>query len=124
MNVIIIIGGTERLFKYSLAILKSMNFSKIVSYAYRDLTPSKECSVYTRLGFSFIGFTRPGLFYYVRNNIKTEYSFIKAGIHTRQEMQLFKLREKGLDVSSTRSLQDFQIYRVFDSGNLKFEYRL
>jgi hypothetical protein len=82
-------------------------------------------SVYFRLGFSFEGFTQPGLFYYLRHSVKTPNGqIIKEGVYSRLKFQAHKAKEMGFTSSSCAELSSYGICRVFDSGNLKFKYVL
>jgi hypothetical protein len=115
----IILGGSEKLLKFAVSSLRP---TRIVSYAYRDITPNPDKCVYKRLGFRFEGFTAPGLSFYVYKSQHIKDSeILKTGVYSRQRFQTHKLEklfgEKGLTSSD---LKDKSIFRVFDSGNLKF----
>lgn len=121
----IVIGGSKRLFSHAIQILKSKHAESVVSFAYRDLTPDPLKSVYFRLGFSFEGFTQPGLFYYLRHSVKTPNGqTVKEGVYSRLKFQAHKAKEMGFTSSSFAELSSYGICRVFDSGNLKFKYNL
>lgn len=120
-----IVGGSQKLFKNALKQLEG--FKTIVSYAYRDITPFPEDSVYTILGFNFDGFTTPGLYYYIFRQLTTPNGkILKRGIYSRQKFQTFKLHKNfGYPEDFTSSnLKDIGIYRLFNSGNLKFTYNI
>lgn len=119
-----LIGGSSKLFKHALPILKSLGVKQLISYAYRDFTPDPNNSVYTRLGFNFIGFTNPGLSYYANSavtfpNGKT----LPAGVYSRQKFMAATVKSE-YGCTSTSDLKTLGLYRVFDSGNLKFSYML
>ena len=115
----IVVGGFEKLLKNS---VKLLDTKKIISYAYRDITPDYRDSVYYKAGFTFDGYTIPSLFYYVRHNLVTPNgTILKEGVYSRIKFQKFKLFK---DFGFTKELKDYQIYKVYDSGNLKFHLDL
>ena len=118
-----VVGGTERLFSHVKTYLKSKEVSVIVSYAYRDITPNPDNSVYKRLGFKFEGFTDPGLKFYVRSKLDLEGTVLNPGIYSRHRFMSYKL-PKNWEGSTKDKLFNHRIYRLFDSGNLKFSYQL
>ena len=59
-----VVGGFSKLLKHSVARLKELGYSKIITFAYRDWTPNYEDSVYFKNGFKFIHYGQPSLSYF------------------------------------------------------------
>ena len=120
-----VIGGSEKLFKHALPFLRQAGFKTIISYAYRDLTPDPDDSVYSRLGFTFKGFTEPGMSFYVQKKFTCpDGSTISEGVYSRNFFQNQKMLGRGYTSFTQSDLKSLGVYRVFDSGNLRFEYLL
>ena len=111
----LVIGGFQKLLKN---MIRQLNPAKIISYAYRDITPDYKDSVYFKAGFTFDGYTNPGLFFYVKKDFTTPNgTFLKEGVYSRIKFQSHKLFK---DFGFTEPLKSYGIYKVYDSGNLKF----
>jgi hypothetical protein len=122
-----ILGGTHKLFKFAEKTIRESNkYSSIVSFAYRDLTPDPEHSVYSRLGFDFIEYTVPSLFFYMSKPFTTPNgTYLPTGVYSRQKFQTHKLyRDFGLVDFHAGDLKSIGLYHLYDSGNLKFKYLL
>jgi hypothetical protein len=102
-----VVGGASRLFKY---FIKTYNPTEITTYADRSFSQGK---LYETLGFDFIGKTEPN-YYYVIDGIK----------HHRFNYRKDKLIKQGFDPNKTEHqiMLERKIYRIYDSGNLKFIY--
>jgi hypothetical protein len=100
-----VIGGASRLFKY---FIKTYNPTEITTYADRSFSQGK---LYETLGFNFIGKTEPNYYYVVDGIRKHRFNYRKD-----------KLIKDGFDPNKTEHqiMLDRKIYRIFDSGNLKF----
>jgi len=101
-----VVGGASKLFKY---FLKNYNLSEIITYA--DRTHSKG-KLYEMLGFTYIGKTQPN-YYYIINGIR------KHRFNFRKDL----LVKQGFDKNKTEHqiMIDRKIYRIYDSGNLKYK---
>ena len=102
-----VIGGASRLFKY---FIKNYNPTEITTYADRSFSQGK---LYKTLGFEFIGKTEPN-YYYIVDGIR----------HHRFNYRKDILIKQGFDPNKTEHqiMLDRKIYRIYDSGNLKFIY--
>jgi len=104
-----VLGAASKLFKY---FLKNFNPEEITTYADRTFSQGK---LYKLLGFELIGKTQPNYFYIIDGIRKHRFNFRKD-----------VLVKNGFDGSKTEHqiMLDRGIYRVFDSGNLKFKMDL
>jgi very-short-patch-repair endonuclease len=101
-----IIGGASKLFKY---FIKNYNSSEITTYADRSISQGK---LYETLGFEFVCKTQPN-YYYIVDGIRY-YRF-----NFRKDI----LVKQGFDSNKTEHqiMIDRKIYRLYDSGNLKYK---
>jgi len=100
-----VIGGASRLFKYATMVY---NFKEVISYADRSWSNG---GLYWALGFKLIKETEPN-YYYVQNGIReNRFKYRKA-----------ELIKEGFDSNKTEKeiMFDREIYRIYDSGSLKF----
>ena len=102
-----IIGGASKLFKY---FIKNYNPEEITTYADRSISQGQ---LYKTLGFTFNGKTEPN-YYYIIDGIR----------HHRFNFRKDKLVKEGFDSNKTEHeiMLDRNIYRIYDSGNLKYNY--
>ena len=102
-----IVGGASKLFKY---FINKYNPNEITTYADRSFSQG---NLYKQLGFEFIGKTEPN-YYYIIDGIK----------HHRFNFRKDKLIKEGYDKNKTEHeiMLERKIYRIYDSGNLKFIY--
>ena len=102
-----VIGGASKLFKY---FINNYKPSEITTYADRSISQGK---LYNTLGFKFIGKTKPNYYYVINRNRHHRFSF-------RKDI----LIKKGYDQNKTEHqiMLERKIYRLYDSGNLKFIY--
>ncbi|MCK9415670.1 hypothetical protein M0Q97_03305 [Candidatus Dojkabacteria bacterium] len=103
-----VVGGASKLFKY---FIKNYNPTEITTYADRSFSQGK---LYETLGFDFIEKTDPN-YYYIIDGIR----------HHRFNFRKDKLIKDGFDPNKTEHqiMLDRKLYRIFDSGNLKFVYK-
>ena len=102
-----VIGGASKLFKY---FIKKYNPNEITTYADRSISQGK---LYETLGFKSQGKTEPN-YYYIIDGIR----------HHRFNFRKDILVKEGYDVNKTEHqiMIDRKIFRIFDSGNLKYNY--
>jgi len=102
-----IIGGVDKLWKY---FTNNYNPTEVITYANRCYSNG---NLYKQLGFKFIGKTDPNYYYVINNNRKYRFSF-------RKEI----LIKEGFDPNKTEHeiMLERKVYRIYDSGNLKFIY--
>ncbi len=103
-----VVGGASRLFKYFLEKYKP---TEVVSYADRSWSDG---SLYYKLGFNFIHKTGVNYYYIVDGIRKHRFGF-------RKDI----LIKEGFDSSKTEHqiMLDRGIYRIYDSGTMKFIYK-
>lgn len=103
-----VIGGASRLFSY---FVKNYNPIEVTSYADRSWSQGE---LYKKLGFEFISKTEPN-YYYVINGVR-RYRFL-----FRKDV----LIKQGYDPNKTEHeiMLERKIYRIHDSGNLKFVFK-
>jgi hypothetical protein len=104
-----IVGGASKLFKH---FIKNYNPTEITTYADRSVSQGK---LYETLGFEFIGKTDPN-YYYIINGVK----------YHRFNFRKDLLVKQGYDKNKTEHeiMLERKIYRLYDSGNLKYIYKL
>src|SRR5574344_1824490 len=104
-----VVGGASRLFKH---FIKTYNPTEITTYADRSFSQGK---LYDALGFEFVSKTEPNYYYVVDGIRKHRFNYRKD-----------KLIKDGFDQNKTEHqiMLDRKIYRIYDSGNLKFKYNL
>ena len=102
-----VIGGASKLFKY---FIKNYNPNEIITYADRSHSNG---NLYYKLGFNFLTYTQPN-YYYIIDNIR----------HYRFNYRKDKLIKLGYNKNKTEHeiMIERKIYRIYDSGNLKFIY--
>ena len=105
LNTDVVDGGNE-LFKY---FVRNYNPKKITTYADRSWNQD---NLYEQLGFKYEGKTDPN-YYYIIDGIR----------HHRFNFRKDILVKEGYDTSLTEHqiMLNRKIYRIFDSGNLKFK---
>jgi hypothetical protein len=103
-----IIGGASKLFKY---FVKNYNPQEITTYADRSFSQGK---LYEKLGFKFIKNTQPNYYYVIGRKRYHRFNFRKD-----------RLVKEGYDPNKTEHeiMLERKIYRIYDSGNLKFIYK-
>ena len=103
-----VIGGASRLFKYFINQYKPI---EVISYADRSWSSG---DLYEKLEFKLIHKTKPN-YYYIIGGIR------KYRFNYRKDI----LIKEGFDPNKTEHeiMLDRKIYRIYDSGNLKFIYK-
>jgi hypothetical protein len=102
-----VIGGASKLFKY---FINNYKPKEITTYADRSFSQGK---LYETLGFNFIEKTKPN-YYYIIDGVR----------HHRFNFRKDRLIKEGFDPNRTEHeiMLERKIYRIYDSGNLKFNY--
>jgi hypothetical protein len=104
-----VIGGASKLFKY---FLRNFNPIEIVSYADRSYSNG---NLYNQLGFELEHITTPNYHYVVNDIRKYRYGF-------RKDI----LVKEGYDPNKSEHeiMLERKIYRIYNSGNYKFIYKI
>jgi hypothetical protein len=102
-----VVGGANKLFKY---FKENYNPKFITTYADRSWSTG---GLYYQLGLKFKGKTQPN-YYYIIDGVR----------HHRFGFRKDVLVKEGYDANKTEHdiMLDRGIYRIYDSGNLKFEF--
>jgi len=105
-----VVGGIEKLFKY---FLKTKKPKKIITYSNRRFYSGE---VYKRLGFSFVGETKPNYFYSHKKSYERLHRF---------QFRKDRLIKEGYNPNKTEEEIMFErgYYKLYDCGSLKFEYK-
>jgi len=103
---LIVVGGASRLFKY---FLNNYNPIKITTYADKSWSTG---NMYEKLGFNLISQTKPNYYYIIDGLRKYRFNYRKD-----------KLIKNGSDPNKTEHeiMLEKNIYRIYDSGSLKYE---
>ena len=103
-----VIGAANKLYKFFTV---RYNPSKIITYADRSWSMDNGNALYDHLGFEMLGTSRPGYHYIVGDKRRNRFSYRKN-----------KLVEQGYDKtkSERKIMTDRGIYRIYNSGNLKY----
>jgi len=104
-----VVGGANKLFKH---FVRNFQPKEITTYA--DMSWSNG-NLYEQLGFEYQGKTKPN-YYYIIDGIR----------HYRFNYRKDKLMKEGYSKEKTEKqiMLDRGIYRIYDSGNLKFIYNI
>lgn len=111
----IVVGGAQKLIKNS---LKLLGISSLLTYAdlrFSSLNPEEV--VYTRLGFTYEGITKPN---YRWSNPETNQSFSR---NTMQKHKLQKFTSFNPDLSEAQILEAEGFVKQWDCGSHKFIWR-
>ena len=103
-----VIGGSEKLFKY---FIKKYNPVEVISYADRSWSLGE---LYYKLKFLFVSKTTPNYYYIIDKKRYHRFGFRKD-----------KLIRDGFDPNKTEHeiMLERKIYRIYDSGSLKFIWK-
>ena len=103
-----VIGGASKLFKY---FTNNYKPKEIITYADRSWSQG---NLYNQLGFEFVHKSQPNYFYVVDGLRKNRFNF-------RKDI----LIKEGFDPNKSEReiMLDRKIYRIYDSGQLKFIYK-
>jgi hypothetical protein len=104
-----VIGGASKIFKY---FINNYKPKEITTYADRSFSQGK---LYETLGFKFDSKTEPN-YYYIIDGIR----------HHRFNFRKDKLIKEGFNPNKTEHeiMLERKIYRIYDSGNLKFKFNI
>jgi transcription elongation factor Elf1 len=104
-----IVGGGSKLFKY---FIRNYKYDEIITYANRSYSNG---NLYKQLNFNYIGKTEPN-YYYIIDGIK----------HYRYNYRKDKLVKEGFNqfLTEHQIMLNRKIYRIYDSGNLKYCYKI
>lgn len=107
---VIVVGGTERMFKYT---IEKYKLNNIITYCNLDKFSGKS---FLKIGFNIIGITEPG------------YIWVKHGTHEvlrRYQTQKHILVENGCgtaDQTEDEIMMNLNFFKIYNSGNLKLAY--
>lgn len=104
-----VLGSASKLFKY---FKENYNPKEITTYADRSHSNG---NLYEQLGFEFIGKTTPNYYYIIDGVKQHRFNFRKD-----------KLVNEGFDPNKTERqiMIDRNIFRIYDSGNLKYKFNI
>lgn len=104
-----VVGGASKLLK---RFISDVSPKRIITYANRRWSSG---NLYEKLGFNFIGFTKPGYYFFYKNKRLNRISLRRS--------ELIKM---GQDPSKTTEdmLIDIGAYRIWDCGNYKYSLDL
>lgn len=105
-----VIGGFTKLLKH---FIKEYNPIKIITYSNRNWSPSNNFCFYSKVGFNFIGETKPN-YSYTKKYENREHRF-----NYRKD----KLIKMGYDKNKSESqiMSELGYDKIWDTGNLKYE---
>jgi len=106
-----VIGGAEKLFKY---FLKKYIFIEVISYADRSWTMNNQNNLYDKLEFECISKINPSYYYIINKYRINKFNFHKD-ILVKENYDVNK--------SEHEIMLEKNIYRIYDSGQLKYIYR-
>jgi len=103
-----VIGGSEKVFKY---FIENYKHKEVISYADRSWSQGE---LYKQLGFKLIHKTQPNYYYIIDKKRYHRFNFRKD-----------KLVSEGFDPNKTEHeiMLERKIYRIYDSGSLKFIWK-
>lgn len=104
-----IVGGASKLFKYFLKVYKPLS---IISYANRRWSKG---DIYQTLGFKLVNKTEPNYYYFDRDGIYSRLQF--------QKHKLLNMKSYSKDKSEWQIMMEEGYNKIYDCGNLVFEYR-
>jgi len=108
-----VVGGASKLFSYAKKYLQSIGVKTIITYAKRDWSNG---NVYKTLGFDFVGYTEPNYFYLNKSKEK------KGRFACRKS--IIATTEEEMKLSENEIMHNKGYFRCYDSGNMKFIYKL
>jgi hypothetical protein len=106
-----IVGGANKLFKY---FIKNQNPKEVISYADRSWTMNNGNTLYDKLGFKLLSISIPN-YYYVHGKIR------KNRFGYRKDVLISEGFDK--NKSEHQIMLERGIYRIYNSGNLKFVFK-
>lgn len=98
--------------------IKNNNVNKIITFADRRYTNFITSSVYSKIGFNFVHYTKPSYFYY-----KSNQGLIR---HNRQKFMKHKILQQypeyqDKNMTEKEMMIDLGYDRIWDCGHMKFE---
>lgn len=105
-----VVGGFSKLLKH---FIKNYSPTKIITYANRNWSPSNDYCFYSKVGFDYVGSTKPNYSYTKKYEVR-EHRF-----NYRKD----RLVGRGCDTnkSETQIMNELGFDRIWDTGNLKYE---
>lgn len=110
------VGAGGKLFKY---FIKNYQFKEIKSFADRRWTINQNSNLYTKLGFSFVGFTKPDYAYY-NSKVDRYKRFHKFGF---RKQILSKRYNLPLEMTELEMMKELGYDRIWDCGLIKYVYK-
>lgn len=110
------VGAGGKLFKY---FTKNYQFKEIKSFADRRWTINQNSNLYTKLGFSFVGFTKPDYTYY-NSKVDRYKRFHKFGF---RKQILSKRYNLPLELTELEMIKELGYDRIWDCGLIKYVYK-
>ena len=119
-----VVGGYSKLLSHCIKILKGKGYDKLISYCNRDFSPNCKDNIYIKLGFTFVKECPLIYKYYAHSKITAGHKEYPAGVYHRQEFMKHKLEELGLQGKEFEVMDALGFFRVYNSGNYKYEIKL
>ena len=110
------VGAGGKLFKY---FIKNYQFKEIKSFADRRWTINQNSNLYTKLGFSFVGFTKPVYTYY-NQKVNHYKRFHRFGF---RKQALTKRYNLPLEMTELEMIKELGYDRIWDCGLIKYVYK-
>lgn len=113
-------GLASKMFSFFIRKYKPKN---VVSFADRRWTTNENDNLYTKLGFHFLGYTRPSYTYFKVNNAQGDERFKRHHkLEFRKHILLKKHPELSKDLTEIEMAEQLGYKRIWDCGMLKFIY--
>ena len=107
-------GTGGKLFNY---FIKNYEFKEIKSFADRRWITNTIDNLYTKLGFEFVGFTKPDYRYFINGDIER---YDKNGFRKKV---LHKIYGLPITMSENEMFNELVVYKIWDCGSSKYVYR-
>lgn len=106
-----VIGGANKLFS---DFINTYEFNSIISFADRSWTMNNGNTLYDKLDFEFVSLTCPNYYYVNRCMRENRFKYRKD-----------RLVAQGFDMNKSehRIMLDRDLYRIYDSGSIKYEFK-
>ena len=108
------VGAGVKLFNY---FIKNYEFKEIKSFADRRWITNTIDNLYTKLGFEFVGFTKPDYRYFINGEIERydKIGFRKKVLHEKYGLPI--------TMSENEMFNELGVYKIWDCGFAKYVYR-
>ena len=108
------VGAGGKLFNY---FIKNYEFKEIKSFADRRWITNTIDNLYTKLGFEFVGFTKPDYRYFINGDIERydKIGFRKKVLHEKYGLPI--------TMSENEMFNELGVYKIWDCGLVKYVYR-